>query len=398
MKDNVFNFTSKDAELQTKVINKKKIAIAVLILLLIISGVTLLMVYSMNEEFRNFWDYSVLRKEVESTDVKSIALDKNSLRYTYSYDNRLVVLEKKILKVYNKDGNEDLNFDINISNPIYDDYNRFLVMAEKNGGKVYLINDNNLAWQKDLEGNISQVYVNKNGYVGVVMSATGYKTVIVLYNPYGEELFRTYLRSTYCVDMEISNDNKYMAIAELDSSGTMLETSVKIISVENAKTKPQEAFIATYNANSSNMVLNLKYSDDGRLIVMYDNSVSYASENMEEIVKISSEKTFVDIESPGKVVTIEKQSGGILNTKYILKILNTSNGKIIEYNLMEMPKELYVKDNVIAVNYGTDVEIISAQSGWLIKKYVSRIDIRNILISNSSVSIEYNDEIKLIKF
>lgn len=398
MKDNVFNFTSKDAELQTKVINKKKIAIAVLILLLIISGVTLLMVYSMNEEFRNFWDYSVLRKEVESTDVKSIALDKNSLRYTYSYDNRLVVLEKKILKVYNKDGNEDLNFDINISNPIYDDYNRFLVMAEKNGGKVYLINDNNLAWQKDLEGNISQVYVNKNGYVGVVMSATGYKTVIVLYNPYGEELFRTYLRSTYCVDMEISNDNKYMAIAELDSSGTMLETSVKIISVENAKTKPQEAFIATYNANSSNMVLNLKYSDDGRLIVMYDNSVSYASENMEEIVKISSEKTFVDIESPGKVVTIEKQSGGILNTKYILKILNTSNGKIIEYNLMEMPKELYVKDNVIAVNYGTDVEIISAQSGWLIKKYVSRIDIRNILISNGSVSIEYNDEIKLIKF
>jgi len=230
------------------------------------------------------------------------------------------------------------------------------------------------------------------------MSATGYKTVIVLYNPSGEELFRTYMRSTYCVDMELSNDNKYMAVAELDSSGTMLETSIKIISVENAKTKPQDAFIATYNANSSNMILNLKYTDDGRLVVMYDNSIMYANENMEEIVNLSSEKVFADIESIGKVITIEKQNGGFLTANYILKIFNTSNGKTIEYKLMEMPKELYVKDNVIAVNYGTDVEIISVQSGWLIKKYVSRKDIRNVLISSASVAIEYNDEIRLIKF
>jgi len=398
MKDNVFDFISKDSELQTKVINKKKIAVVVFILLLIISVVTLLIVYSVNEEFRNFWDYSVLRKEVESEDVKSIALDKDSLKYTYSYDKRLTILEKKVLNVYNKDGNQELTFDINISNPLYDDNNRFLVIAEENGGKLYLINDNNLAWQKDLEGNITQVYVNKNGYVGVVMSATGYKTVIVLYNPSGEELFRTYMRSTYCVDMELSNDNKYMAVAELDSSGTMLETSIKIISVENAKTKPQDAFIATYNANSSNMILNLKYTDDGRLVVMYDNSIMYANENMEEIVNLSSEKVFADIESIGKVITIEKQNGGFLTANYILKIFNTSNGKTIEYKLMEMPKELYVKDNVIAVNYGTDVEIISVQSGWLIKKYVSRKDIRNVLISSASVAIEYNDEIRLIKF
>ena len=56
-----------------------------------------------------------------------------------------------------------------------------------------------------------------------------------------------------------------------------------------------------------------------------------------------------------------------------------------------------LKNDVIAINYGTDVEIINAQSGWLIKKYVSRKDIRNVLISSASVAIEYNDEIRLIK-
>ena len=117
------------------------------------------------------------------------------------------------------------------------------------------------------------------------MSTTGCKTVIVLYNPSGDELFRTYLPTTYCVDMEISNDNKYMAIAELNTAGTMIETSIKIISIENAKEKPEDAFIAIYNANSTNMVLNLKYTDDGKLVAMYDNMIAYAGETMEEILK-----------------------------------------------------------------------------------------------------------------
>jgi len=397
IKNNVFDFRSKDSELQTKRINKKKIILLVVIILSVIASISLLVAYSLNNEFRDFWDYTVLRKEVESTDVKSIALEKDVLKFSHSYNNKIVILENNLLESYNQEGNKEWELDINIANPLYNDSNRFLAIAEKDGKKLYLINENNLAWQKDLEGNIFQIYVNKNGYVGVAMSTTGYKTVIVLYNPSGEEMFRTYLPTTYCIDMEISNDNKYMAIAELDSSGTMIETSIKIISIENAKTKPQEAFIATYNPNSNNMILNIKYTDDGKLIAMYDNAIYYAHESMEEILKVSSNVIFADIESPNRVISIEKQSGGLLNIDYVLKIYNTNINKTFEYHLKEVPKELYVKDNVIAISHGTDVEIVSAQSGWLIKKYVSRQDIKDVLISNGFVAIEYNSEIKIIK-
>jgi len=363
----------------------------------VILAISLFVVYNVNNEFRDFWDYTVLRKEIEGDDVKSLSLEKDALKFTYSYDKRIVVLEKNILELYNEEANKEKEIDVNIAIPLYYSCNRFLVIAEKGGGKLYLINENNLAWQKDLDGYISQIYVNKNGYVGVAMSTVGYKTVIVLYNPLGEELFRTYLPTTYCIDMEISNDNKYMAIAELDSSGTMIETSIKIISIENAKTKPQEAFIATYNPNSNNMILNIKYTDDGKLIAMYDNAIYYAHESMEEILKVSSNVIFADIESPNRVISIEKQSGGLLNIDYVLKIYNTNINKTFEYHLKEVPKELYVKDNVIAISHGTDVEIVSAQSGWLIKKYVSRQDIKDVLISNGFVAIEYNSEIKIIK-
>ena len=397
MKNNLFYFKSKDSDLQVKKVNKKRIISFIFIIIIAILSISLLVMYSKNEDFRNFWDYTVLRKEVESADVKSIPLEKDTLRYTWTCDRNLVVLEKNLLKYYNQDGNKENELEINIATPIYNDNNKYLVVAEKNGNKVYLINEKNIAWQKDLDGTISQVYVNKNGYVGVVMSTTGYKTVIVLYNPNGEELFRTNLPTTYCIDLEISNDNKYMAIAELNSSGTMIETSIKIVSIEDAKTNPQEAFSATYNANSNNMILNLKYTDNGKLVAMYDNVISLPSENTENFLEISSDVTFVDIESANKVVSIEKQSGGFLNTNYILKIYDIEQNKTLEYKLEDMPKELYVKDNTIAVNYGTDVEIISASSGWLIKKYVSRQDIKNVLIANALVAIEYSDEIKIIK-
>lgn len=55
-----------------------------------------------------------------------------------------------------------------------------------------------------MEGNISQVHVNKNGYVAVVIVDTSYKTVIKTYNPQGKELFNTYLSSTRAVDVSIS--------------------------------------------------------------------------------------------------------------------------------------------------------------------------------------------------
>lgn len=397
MKNNVFYFKSKDSDLQVKKVNKKRIVLIVIICIIVVTSISLLIIYSKNEAFRNFWDYTVLRKEVISADVKSLILEKDGLRYVSTCDRNLVILEKNVLKYYNQDGNVEGEIQLNIATPLYSNNNKYLAVAEKNGKKVYLINDKNIVWQKDLDGTISQVYVNKNGYVGVIMSATGYKTVIVLYTPSGEELFRTNLPTTYCSDIEISNDNKYMAIAELDSSGTMIETSIRIISIEDAKTKPQEAFIATYDQNSPNMILNLKYTDNNRLISMYDNAISFPGENTEEILSISSDVIFADIESANRVVSIEKQKAGILSSNYILKIYDTVYDKTLEYNLEDMPKDLYVKDNIIAVSYGTDVEIISASSGWLIKKYVSRQDIKNVLIANGFVAIEYSDEIKLIK-
>ena len=62
----------------------------------------------------------------------------------------------------------ELNVEIN--NPISDYKDRYLVIGQKGGNKAYLIKDSKILWEKELEGNISQVSVNKNGYTSITLT------------------------------------------------------------------------------------------------------------------------------------------------------------------------------------------------------------------------------------
>lgn len=39
--------------------------------------------------------------------------------------------------------------------------------------------------RKDIEGNIEHIFVNKNGYVSIVVTGTSHNNVIITYNPEG---------------------------------------------------------------------------------------------------------------------------------------------------------------------------------------------------------------------
>lgn len=139
-----------------------------------------------------------------------------------------------------------------------------------------------------MEGNISQVHVNKNGYVAVVIVDTSYKTVIKTYNPQGKELFNTYLSSTRAVDVSISNDNKYLAIAEVDTSGTMIQSSIKVISIDKASTDPTNSLENTYKGEENKLITNIKYQNKNKLVCMYTDSI-HQIENGEDITLIDNQ-------------------------------------------------------------------------------------------------------------
>lgn len=386
-----------DATNKEKKVNKKKIVILTIIIVFIVIAIITIGLYSNNDKAREWIDKNIFRKEVLQDKVATIDLKENQDSNIYAFNKYIGILNKTKFSVYNSTGSQEKTLDLQISNPIWGSANRFLAIAENKGKKVYLISDKDIAWEAEVEGNISQVHVNKNGYVAVVIVDTSYKTVIKTYNPQGKELFNTYLSSTRAVDVSISNDNKYLAIAEVDTSGTMIQSSIKVISIDKASTDPTNSLENTYKGEENKLITNIKYQNKNKLVCMYTDSI-HQIENGEDITLIDNQNKkviFQSVNLVNRACSIEEKSSGLFTADSLVNIVNIENHEIKQYTASSVTKELYTYGNIIAINLGTEVEFISTD-GWLVKRYVANQEITNIVVSDSIAGIIYRDKIEII--
>ena len=379
-----------------KKINKKKIIIILIIAIILIAVITLAIVYTKNQQAREWIDKNIFRKEVMQDKVATIEL-KEEQNNIYAFNKYIGVLNKTKLNIYNQNGSTEAELEIQISNPLFNSANRFLAIAENQGQKFYLIEDKETKWEAEVEGNIEQINVNKNGYVAVTITGTSYKTVVAVYSPEGKELFKTYLSSTRATDITISNDNKYLAIAEIDTSGTIIKSSIKIISIEKARTDPTNSVEKTYEGENDKLITNIQYQDKNKLICMYTDKITIIEDDQETNLVDNKDKKviFQSVELTNNAVSVEEQSSGLFTANSQVNIINVDNKQTKTYTAESVTKEIITYGNKIALNLGTEVEFINTD-GWLIKRYVANQEITKIVMSDNMAGIIYRDKIEIV--
>lgn len=386
---------------ENKTINKKRLIGFIILAILILLIVILYVVYAANEDFRGYLDEHVLNKNIEENTLKTIEIEDYDKSNIFAFSKYIAILKNNTLETYNSSGKKEAENKIEISNPISYSNGKFLIIAEQNSSKAYLLADNTIKWEKDLEGNITRVSVNSNGYSSIILSGTAYKSVVILFDDSGNELFRTYLSSTVAVDTSISDDNKYLSIAEVNTSGTLIQSNIKVISVEKAKLEPSEAIIYTYNAPSNRLILNIKYQNKTKLVCAYDNEVHVIKDNQDfKIADIDTKKekvTFSSIELNNYIVKNIEENAGLFNTTTIVKIINSTSQKENTYKFEGVIKEIYCSNDKIALNLGTEIHFVDT-NGWLIKKYTSGKEIRKIVMTDNLAGIVYRNKIEIVKF
>lgn len=388
-----------DIESENKTLNKKKVIFSIIILIIIIVLVIVSSLYITNTSFRETMDKYVFRKSITENNLDYIEIDTENSPNIFAYDKYIVTLEKNTLTQYSQSGKKEGSLEIQVSDPIFDAEGKYLVVAEKNKQKIYLIYNDNIVWEKDIEGNISKINVNKNGYTSVIISGTTYKSVIAVYDKEGKELFKTYLSSTVAVDSSISEDNKYMSFGEVNTSGTLIQSSIKTVSIEKAKQTPSDSIINTYDAEQNDLLINIQYQDKNRLICMYNNSIHIIKDGKDEVLVSLNEKdnniTFSDIELSSNAYRIIEKSAGLFKSNSTVEIYNTTSKKQNIYNFNGVAKKVYSYGNIIAIDLGSEVLFIN-MNGWLIKKYNSAQDIKNIVLTDNLAGIVYRDKIEFI--
>ena len=381
-----------------KKINKKKLAIIIVISIILIIIITISIVYAKNEQFRDWIDKNVLRKEISQENLPSIEIKADDNPTVYAFNQNIGILNKNEFKIYNSTGKEEKTLNLQITTPIIDSANRYLVIGEDKGKKLYLIADKEIVWEKEINGNISEITVNQNGYVAIAIVDTSYKTVVEIYDEKGNELFKTFVATNRVGDISISNDNKYLAIAEIDTSGTVIKSNIKIISIESAKTDPDNSEKHSIKGENNDLITNIKYQEKNKLVCMYTDKINVISEdgNVQTISKNEDKKmNYMDINLQNSIVTVEEQSSGLFTADSLITITNTDTNIKANYTINAVAKEIYTSGNIIGLNLGTELEFINT-SGWLVKRYLGNEEITKITLSNSIAGIVFRDRIEII--
>lgn len=376
---------------------KRKTIIKIIICsIIIISIVIISALYVTNSDFRLSID-RMLNKEISENNLKTIEINSEDNPKAYAYDKYIVVLEKGVLKSYDKTANEITSIDISITNPIIDSNSGYLVIGEKGGKNFCVIYQNEVLWQSKIEGSISKITVNPNGYVSIIVTNTTYKSLVIAYNNKGTELFKTYLSSTYAICSDISNNNRYLAIGEVDYSGTIIKSKVKIISIDLAKNDPKNSIVNSYESQSGEVITNINFQTGDNAYCMFSNYIERVNQNENErVIDFNDNMLFADIYLKNNLVLFEKQSSGIFSCDYQIRIINLSTKKeILYFQDLNLIKSLKTSNNNIILNFVNSVQILT-KNGWLSKKYTSTKEIRDIVVSDEIVGIMYKDKIEII--
>src|SRR5699024_2822262 len=161
-----------EQQIEKKKVNKKKIIISIIILVIVAVLGTVIGVYLNNDSFRDWIDRNILRKEVMQDNVTTIELEDSQTANIVAFNRYIGILNKNTFSIYGSSGNEEASLEVQVSNPLFNSSDRFLAIAENGGKKVYIIENRDISWQTEVEGNILQVVVNKNGYVAIVTEDT----------------------------------------------------------------------------------------------------------------------------------------------------------------------------------------------------------------------------------
>ena len=380
-------------------INKRKIAITICVSIISLIILAFILLYVFNPGFRKWADTHILMKVVHEGTLSSIDIDESENISVYAYDKYIAIINGNKMEIYNSSAKSVASHEVSVISPIFGANGKYMVVGDKGRQKIYLVSGTRILWNNDVDGTVSRVSVNENGYVSVVCIGSTYKSVVCVYDTDGNQLFKTYIPSNTVIDSTISSDNKLLSYAEVDTSKTSIQSTIKTISIKDATSSPNEAFVNTYNIPENVLVINLKYHGNKNLMCMCDNGVYVLSDgNMNQLMNFDEENkqySFAGINLSNTIFEIEESVDGINNQKSIVHIMNSGSGKNREYTIDGIAKETASADDNIAINLGNEIYFINSR-GWLIKQYIANQEVKKVIVSDRLAAIIFKDKIEIL--
>lgn len=254
-------------------------------------------------------------------------------------DDNFALYNSQGLKKYNKKGEFQSEHYKSSYSPVMHKNGNYIVLSDSSSPDLTLLKGETIKYEVKAPQNIKSVSVNKKGYTTVITGETGYKSLVVVFDNRGHEIYRWYSDESYAIDAKLSDNSKILAVASVKMEANKLVTVIEQykIGVENIISRAtfddtipysiefdgtKVVLIGNEKAYSISRTGKLKseYDYKGRVLECFD------SESKDNIVLALSEDTGVT-----EVVVLNKnlREKGTNRCEYLVTMLDENNGKVI---------------------------------------------------------------------
>lgn len=287
--------------------------------------------------------------------------DSNTVKYL-PYNGNILKYSRDGASALDSDGNSLWNGSFEMSNPMIDICQSFVVAADQGGKEVYVYNGSDSGTMLTMPLPVSMVRVASQGVVAVVMEDTG-SNVVALYDPYGSsdkllaEVPTNVTTDGYPVDIAISPDGKSLVTSYLAVKGGSTESNVCFYNFSDVGKDSNR--IVGGKAYSDSMAVKLEFIDENTLCVFLDNGFSLFTnmkkpeEKYSEVFEEEIRSTVFDEDYVGFVFA----EGGD-ESNYKIKLYNMSGKAVLDKAVDYDYESVYMMDNEIIFYSNMGCEIL----------------------------------------
>jgi len=324
--------------------------------------------------------------------------------YSISYDPAIqttIVPGKDGIMVINKSGLAEYTTSKNpiwvkemaISNPIIATDNDRFVISESGGKKVMAFQNRTLLWEKECQGTVNKVFINKDGYVGVIFSQTGYKSGFLFLNPEGQEMCSKLFAKTTLIDLDISPKGEIIAMIEADATTATLSSAISFMS--------NQGEIVFSTVENDTLLSGIRFLDNTNVVAVGDNKLIKIDKDYEKTVLDEfRDKTVsgINLENSDKMIKIYRTADSIFADKSTIDILNTNNKKTGTGEVSGVVKSVESTGKTIAVVLADRIDFFDISGRYLNSLNVSgKYKSIKLFANGEYACIDMSDTLKVVR-
>lgn len=298
----------------------------------------------------------------------------------HPYGSDILLVNNNGLKLVNNKGTDVWIKPVTLTNPMVDIEGNYMLLADLDGNNTLNLYDRkgNIITEYPIKSDILSAKICKKRYAAAAVSEEGYKGSVVVYNKKAEEIFKWNSGEGYITDIDISNNGKYIAVAQMMSDRNEVYSKIHVINVSAEKE-------VSVTECASQLVTKISFDKNDNITALGDSKVYGLKKNGSQIFCIDlagkSPQSY-DISGGDRIVFLCRDNRG----NSVLEIYSRRGKLLGTYTSSDKINHFSVCRDSIVVSTGRNIVSLS-QKGRPKKNIEIKHDIMNIGIYGNNRNV-----------